>query len=220
MSLFQYIPIPASVSASLSLSYLNTYMLPHFNTLTLLHTPTLYSQWIESSVIIEQGSLNVSISSAFQEILRAQRSLCSQNATSSSTFPASGAASASSSVSSNTLSRRYYEGEEEYRLRRQGITQGQGQGQRQGQGSRSVGVNSTRRILTSDNQEEEIEEERMKGSGTNQSPHATICGKHPAIRIYHRKGKGNSEGKDKGGDQNGSSADSSSGHKGELLPFF
>jgi hypothetical protein len=179
-------------------------------------------------VIIEQGALNVSISSAFQEILRAQRSLCSENgtSTSTSTFPASGAAagaaSASSSVSSNTVSRRYYEGEEEYELRRQGITQGLGQGQGQGQGSWSVGMNSTQRIITSDDQEEETEEERMKGSETNQSPHATICGKHPAIRIYHRKGKGNSKGKaeGKGGDQNGSTADSSSGHKGESLPFL
>jgi hypothetical protein len=83
-------------------------------------------------------------------------------------------------------------------------------------------MDSTQRILTSDNQEEEEEEELMKSSGTNQSPHATICGKHPAIRIYHRKGKGNSEGKGKGtgGDHNGSTADSGSGHKGESLPFL
>ena len=171
-------------------------------------------------MIIEQGSLNLSISSAFQEILRAQRSLCSQNTTSSSTFPASGAAaaSASTSASANTVGRRYYEGEEEFRLRRDGVTQRQGQGQ--GQGSWTVGMNSTQRILIGDNQEEDEEEERMKGSGTDQSPHATICGKHPAIRIYHRKGKGNSNGKGKGRDQNGSTADSSPSHKGESPVFF
>ena len=96
------------------------------------------------------------------------------------------------------MSKRYHEGEEEYEGRRRRgdyILQEQGQEL----GSWSACAKSKIRITTS----QEEEEEEMKGSEQHQSPHATICGKHPAIRIYHRKGKG------KRRDQNESAADSS-----------
>lgn len=155
-------------------------------------------------MIIEQGSLNVSISSAFQEILRAQRTLCSLNATSASTttsaitFPP--AATAATVATALSMSRRYDEGEDEYEVRRRRnveIIQGQGQGQ----GPWSVGgPNSNQRVLTNQNEEED----QMADSEQRQSPHATICGKHPAIRIYHRRGKG--KGRDQGGSTTGSSS--------------
>ena len=147
-------------------------------------------------MIIEQGSLNVSISSAFQEILRAQRTLCSENTTSTSasaiTLPP--AATVASALSMN---RRYDEGEEEYEVRRRRNNE-----IIQGQGPWSVGSNSNQRILTSQNGEED----QMADSEQHQSPHATICGKHPAIRIYHRRGKGTGKGRDQDGSTAGSSS--------------
>ena len=166
-------------------------------------------------MIIEQGSLNVSIGSAFQEILRAQRALCNQNITSASTsasaitFPP--AATAASALS---MSRRYDEGVEQYEVRRKSsspIIKGQGQG------LWSVGSNSNQRILTGQNEEAD----QMTDNEQHQSPHATICGKHPAIRIYHRKGKsmGKGRGKGSGRDQDGSTAGSSS-NSGTLSMFY
>lgn len=149
----------------------------------------------------------MSISSAFQEILRAQRALCYQNITSASTsaitFPP--AATVASALS---MSRRYDEGEEEYEVRRSKGSSTIIQGQGQGQGLWSLGSNSNQRILTGQNGEED----QMTENEQHQSPHATICGKHPAIRIYHRKGKsmGKGQGKGSGRDQDGSTASSSS----------
>jgi hypothetical protein len=134
---------------------------------------------MESTVTIEQGSLNVSIASAFDAIMRAQRTLCYGNTTSNTT-------------STTTLKNSSVAG--------------------YGPAPSDVGALLTRGLFESEcassfssstaSESDKKHEEKGTSSEQQHSPRASICGKHPAIRIYRRNGGQGSRGE---GQQTGQS---------------
>jgi hypothetical protein len=159
---------------------------------------------MESTVTIEQGSLNVSIASAFDAIMRAQRTLCygntTSNTTSTTTLKNSSVAGVAAGLRSATVL-------ESFSSTWAGVGVGS-----DGPAPSDMGALWTRGLIDSEyasfsssstaSQSDKKHEEKGSSSEQQHSPRASICGKHPAIRIYRRNGGQGSRGE---GQQTGQS---------------
>jgi hypothetical protein len=151
---------------------------------------------MESTVTIEQGSLNVSIASAFEAIMRAQRTLCygntTSNTTSTSTLKNSSVAGVVAGLPSDA-------DPESFSSARTGAGLGSDDPVPSGMaavGSRGLIGSEFTSSFSSSTASDSDRKHEEKGSNSEQqhNPRASICGKHPAIRIYRRNGGHGSRG--------------------------